>query len=286
MSRKIGPASNFPIPETPAEAATKPTKGSTSNVQAAIKAIEDKFPVNPDNPAERVLLANGKPVLTFEVGERAGNLRLKTMKALEPGQGAGSIAMKRILKIADEHGVTAEATASPFGDNPVRMDKDALMSWYQRVGFKPEPGTDPALGYIMREPGAAATKPQVQVIPAPEPEFSSDVYAASARAVKANKLANLLHEHGIPYEDAKLMGEPEWAQLSQAAGVKVPSAESVQLALFELKKLGRKSNLAQMPTKAQAAAEALGDLGTGDSPAEIAATPVKEITKRRVRTKK
>jgi len=136
------------------------------------------------------------------------------------------------------------------------------------------------------KPALEVVKPQVKVIPAPEPEFSSDVYAASARAVKANKLANLLHEHGIPYEDAKLMGEPEWAQLSQAAGVKVPSAESVKLTLFELKKLGRKSNLAQMPARAQAAAEALGDLGTGDSPAEIAATPVKEIAKRRVRTKK
>lgn len=100
---------------------------------------------------------------------------------------------------------------------------------------------------VAKRPARAA---KVVTIPSPEPEFPAETYAASARATKAGKLATLLHEHGIPYEDAKLMGEPEWAQAAQAAGVKVPSGDSVKLALFELKKLGKQGKLSEMNPKA------------------------------------
>src|SRR6185369_5404617 len=114
--------------------------------------------------------------------------------------------------------VPANASPGQLASFPPQRVLD-YMKGQGRPIAEPVPAT-PA-GALHAEMGRSGSLPTE----APKPEFGSDVYAASARATKANKLASLLHEHGIPYEDAKLMGEPEWAQLSQAAGVKVPSAE-------------------------------------------------------------
>jgi hypothetical protein len=142
-----------------------PRQGLSSPADAvtnAIADIEKKFPVNPDDPNQRMFMAGGKKALTFEVAENEGVLRLKTMQSVEPGQGVGDLALKRILRVADEHNVPVQLTASPFGEESVggiaRMDKDQLVQWYQKHGFQMEPGSDPALGYMVRpSQGAAPT---------------------------------------------------------------------------------------------------------------------------------
>jgi len=124
---------------------------SASNVPSCIAELNEKFPVNPDNPAERVLMAAGKPVVFFEVAERKGRLRLKGIRSTEPNSGLGTLALQRILKIVDRHGVTVELTASPYGNEPGRIGGDELKSWYGKFGFSDEAGFDTSLGYMIRE---------------------------------------------------------------------------------------------------------------------------------------
>ena len=126
--------------------------GGDSSIKSALQDIQEKFPVNPEDPSERVLMAMGKPAVAFHLSERESRMRLNTIRALEPHSGAGTIAMQRIVRIADKHGVTMELTASPYGEGKERIGKDKLVSWYESHGFHMESGFDPALGYMIREP--------------------------------------------------------------------------------------------------------------------------------------
>ena len=132
-------------------------EGSTDvpdiRLQPALEAIYQKFPANPENPKERVFFAQGKPALFFEVDEREGRLRLRGIRSVEPNSGVGSIVLKRIINIADQHGVTVELTASPYGEGD-RISGDKLKDWYKSHGFEEEEGHDPALGYMVRKAAA------------------------------------------------------------------------------------------------------------------------------------
>lgn len=95
------------------------------------------------------------------------------------------------------------------------------------------------------EPASPPAKSKVVTIPSPKPEFPKKVFEEAARADKADALAKVLHENGIPYEDAKLMGPKEWAMAAEGAGVKAPSALSAKQALFRLKRLEKAAGVAQ-----------------------------------------
>jgi len=121
-----------------------------TGVAAAIADLNAKFPVNPENDKERLLLVNGSRVGSFEVTERAGRLRIKSIEADTPGQGVGTTILHRITNAADRHGVTLELTASSKGSQ--HLSTDQLKEWYGKHGFVQEPGTDEAYGYMIREP--------------------------------------------------------------------------------------------------------------------------------------
>jgi hypothetical protein len=144
-----GPGAPGPPAEGQRASLVEPEESALGN---AVAELHQKFPVNPDNPQERIFVAQGRPVATLEFEARGGRLRLRTLRSLEPGQGVGSLVLDRIAKVADKHGVTLEGTASPYGPEATRLNKDQLLEWYGRRGFQPEPGHDPALGYIIREP--------------------------------------------------------------------------------------------------------------------------------------
>lgn len=153
-------------PQTNLEAAAEKTEKQTTldrAVDKAMREIEDKLPVNPNKegagtePKELAIMKDGKPEATVTVAERDGKLRLKGIESINPGTGAGSRALKVITDIADKHGVTMELTASPYGDENTRLNKDQLKEWYGRHGFVPEKGYEPGtpnehLGYMVRPP--------------------------------------------------------------------------------------------------------------------------------------
>lgn len=122
--------------------------GSESAVNAAIDHLYNKYPVNPDNFNERLVSVSGRIVGDFEVTERDGRLRIRSIQSKEPG--AGTLILSRILRAADINDVTIELTASSKGSH--KLSTDDLKLWYGRHGFVPEHGFDPALGYMIREP--------------------------------------------------------------------------------------------------------------------------------------
>jgi GNAT superfamily N-acetyltransferase len=128
----------------------------TGALADALSEIEERFMTNPMNPKEYMVLNGNTPVAVFEVGARNGKLRLKDIRSLEKGTGGGKAALQAVTAIADKHGVEMELTASPFGDEKTRLDKDQLQDWYRRHNFEDEPGFDPALGYMTRKPKQAS----------------------------------------------------------------------------------------------------------------------------------
>lgn len=122
------------------------------NLQAALAEINASFPPNPMNNREYMMVEGNTPIATFEVAPRGGKLRLKAIHSIQSRTGAASKTLKKIVAIADKHGVGMELTASPYGDEKTRLDKDQLVEWYKRHEFEDEEGRDPALGYMIRRP--------------------------------------------------------------------------------------------------------------------------------------
>lgn len=153
--------------------------------------------------------------------------------------------------------IPVEGPADPLPVRPAPKDVATLPVAEASTRLTPKPAVVQSIERTRPKLPRQMKTPEVATIPAPPPEFAPDVYAASARAAKATKLANLLHEHGISLEDAKLMEDAEWAQVSKAAGVRAPSAQSVTQALFELKQLEKKAS--NLNPKALSIAEELRD---------------------------
>lgn len=59
-------------------------------------------------------------------------------------------------------------------------------------------------------------------------------FAVAGRLTKAFALAQTLRRHGVSHASAKTMNERDWAMAAQAAGTKMPSAETQRIALEKL----------------------------------------------------
>jgi GNAT superfamily N-acetyltransferase len=124
--------------------------GSGGAAKRTVEALHERYPVNPANPKERLFMAAGKKAGDFEIDEREGRLRIRSIQSDEPGSGIGTLILKRILKQAERDGVTVELTASSKGNRGLSTEQ--LKRWYGKHGFVPEPGFDPALGYMLKKP--------------------------------------------------------------------------------------------------------------------------------------
>jgi hypothetical protein len=54
---------------------------------------------------------------------------------LEPGYGNGSVVLRAVCDLADEHEVTLTLKCLPFGRKPYPKSREQLAEWYQRFGF-------------------------------------------------------------------------------------------------------------------------------------------------------
>lgn len=105
----------------------------------------DKFPKNPLND-KAIIIDDAVEVVAEQFGDR---LHISSLRAFEPGQGAGRKALKQVLDLADKHGATVELSAVPFGDV---IEQEPLIKFYKSLGFT----FDGDLG--IRQP-KAATQP-------------------------------------------------------------------------------------------------------------------------------
>ena len=71
----------------------------------------------------------------------------------QPGRGSGSMMLRTLCKLADQHEVALTLKALPFGCKPYPMSGDALLAWYRRHGF------DGTRKKMTRRPRAIADDP-------------------------------------------------------------------------------------------------------------------------------
>jgi len=94
----------------------------------AARAFSDEFKVGENGET----IVDGAKIEFSLEGEDI--VKLRTLQALKPGEGAGTRAMNKIVAAADQHGVNIELNASPFGDNT--LTKEQLVKFYEGFGFQ------------------------------------------------------------------------------------------------------------------------------------------------------
>ena len=132
----------------------------------------------------------------------------------------------------------------PVPPGPLGQGDTALPSGPQPVP-RPQRGPIMAPGSsgLQAVPGAL---PKPTTIPFSESETPSVVFEAQARAEKAQKLAQFLHDGGITADEAKAMTGDHWQMAAKGAGVNAPSLSSQGQAMFELRRLEAASHSPQL----------------------------------------
>lgn len=205
--------------------------------------------------AERIQGAENKPQLTGPLADPR-NPASRLPSASEAQQIAEDEARQYVDSIAKQAAPPAPQTAPAAKPAPGP----------ELVPPKPKPAP---------EAPPKPAKPEVLTIPSKADEFPPEVYEASARAEKAGKLARILHDHGIAYEDAKGMSSDEWNMAAAGARVKIPSKVTQSHALFELRKLETSAPIAkelrdQMAAQADEAVKHYTDNGLQPAPGSTA----------------
>ena len=101
------------------------------NPDSLLTSLYRHFPRNPMNPREIIV---GKAVV--QVTKWNGGLSLDTVRSLAKGKGYGSRALKVITRAADRNGLGITLMAKTFGKEKGALSQKALVSWYDRHGFK------------------------------------------------------------------------------------------------------------------------------------------------------
>src|SRR5690606_26528332 len=99
--------------------------------------LDDTTAANPFDESERVFMrgdadAHGAAELRGVPG-RPNELRISAIRSFKPGTGGGREMLSQITRMADEHGVTLQLSAEPFGSKA--LSKPKLEAWYARHGF-------------------------------------------------------------------------------------------------------------------------------------------------------
>ena len=63
-------------------------------------------------------------------------LRLHRLWVLRTGLGHGTSILRSLCELADLHGMEIFLKATPFGEKPYPMPREALAAWYRRHGFE------------------------------------------------------------------------------------------------------------------------------------------------------
>ena len=141
--------------------------------------------------------------------EGPNRVHLETLEADEPGKGQGQRALRKVLDLADKHGVTVQLNAVPMGK--AGPEEAKLIEFYKKNGFKMAPEAPGAARTTMVREGLndrAARLAEERAKPAlAEPE------AEAARQKKLDaeeKRIQKLHEAAQPVETVKsAVGPPK-----------------------------------------------------------------------------
>lgn len=110
-----------------------------------MRDFEDMTEPHPFDNRKRILND-----VMIELGPFGHNIHITDIVSMKPGQGHGSVALRKINDLADKHDLSIDLTAKAYSDD--RMSTSQLRKWYKRHGFFDDEDTygDDYEGYDMK----------------------------------------------------------------------------------------------------------------------------------------
>jgi hypothetical protein len=116
--------------------------GGNSQQNTGIDAFLEEFrEMTQPNPFDDRVRVLGQTVV--ELSKFGSEIHISDIRSLKPRGGAGTRAMKQLMKLADKHGVTLSGLAKAYTNDEkyVTRTRD-LVSWYKKLGFRIGSGTE------------------------------------------------------------------------------------------------------------------------------------------------
>jgi hypothetical protein len=110
-----------------------PTTGKDEAVDKNVKFVRQVRAWGYPNPFNAREIVVGDAV-SLEVHEFDGTVRLVSIRAFTPKQGAGTEVMEKLVELADQLGVTLGLDPVPYHAQ-VKIPQRKLIQWYRRFGF-------------------------------------------------------------------------------------------------------------------------------------------------------
>jgi hypothetical protein len=229
---KAAPQPSQPsAPKQIAAPAPSPAAG-TAPAKNMLSAFEAAHPVNPSEPAARLVNGNTSMELHEDPFDPAA-VHLQTVQALTPGQGHGTAALKAAADMADQHGVSLTLDANPLDKSTAGIPPAKLQETYAKLGFQPTGTDDNGVVSMRREP-AAATRPVDIDQPTGKPfsvlSAERSELTPEENATRTQQLGQLLKASGMPheptagqykYDDGTISKEPSYAVQTPNANAKM-----------------------------------------------------------------
>lgn len=137
------------------------------------------------------------------------SVHIDNIRAAEPGSGAGTAAMEKLTRLADEHGVNLTLDAQPLDKGGITPEK--LRAWYERFGFqvvreeggrplmeRPAPGENirsAQEGYAVQEHFPTADEIRSAGAEPTTPNVHGTAYVARALELDSGRVESLVKEH-------------------------------------------------------------------------------------------
>jgi hypothetical protein len=148
-------------------------KQTHKNAEAAIENINELTEYrNPINERERVI--GNTAVEIYPTHD--GRLHIGSLRSFVPKQGSGTETMKKLIEIADKHGIELELDPVPLA-TPVKIPKMKLTKWYRSFGFKFKDGL------MVRKVGATGPATKTVAKAAPKKAITDDAWVQRADAI-------------------------------------------------------------------------------------------------------
>lgn len=228
-----GIAAAKPIPVEPAAPAAEPRGNADTMLE--------EFNQNPDHPTQMGTKQVGNTSVELSKDPfDANTVHVESIRADQPGQGAGTQAMQQLTQLADKHGVKLTLDAVPLkpAEGEAAIPAEKLQDFYKSQGFNSTEGGLVEGRAMVREPTApqAWTPPDVAGEKTPEPKPAADTskptFDPKAIAMKALTPVSKEQAQAVlgALHDGKYMDMPAmlddthrtipWDQLADGANLK------------------------------------------------------------------
>ena len=118
-----------------------------------------RFAINPEDD-EEFIINDAVAIDLRPLPDKEDYIHFVSVRAVNPGNGAGTAAMSRVMDLVDKCGITLVGKIIPY--HTKNMDTRSLRNWYRKMGCHPANPNDED-GLWVRGPGG--TKVDVKLGP-------------------------------------------------------------------------------------------------------------------------